>query len=663
MRSFVLDRAGRLVLPSSYTPELDFSGIESLEELDDVVRRDFETKAPSGTEILRRVEAGSYATRYELLRDLALHLFWANRFAVTMYDLLPTRWGDVPRSREDVFLPVLEPWQDADRKIAAVEGLYPSLPPGPGAESEDRIFEVLFDLYRHKRHHATELPAVKPTVAEAVADPGNRTWRLRAYDPDYPVFSHQQIVDCAEDVPELEALHRWAMVLHNQYPWERSQTELVEVASLRDEDHVVLFHPRDRDVLDFLRRVRTGQQAPRTRPAAAPQARPPVQPYPAVQVRRDVAVMPRLEALAVVKGEQPCTNVDLIRNAAYSWSPMTAQEITDKTGIEQRLYTARPLEDLALEAAQRALAVAGREPEEIGAVLFCTCTSTRLMPSTATWLSGQLGMHQTHASVDLVAACAGFPYGLAEATRLLQEVRRPVLVVCGEKFSDKIGTVRPSRMIFGDGAAAVVVGPAPEGAAPDIEVLQTYASGPVSEVNSIVWPNPAFANSITVYGPEVRSLAGRYLRQMIEELRTLPDPDGAADTLLDSIELVVPHQANKTMVTKLATSAGLPAEALYFDIAEVGNVSAASIPIAVADAVRDGVIDRPVRVFAPGFGAGAVGGYAVLRVDPAVVSRDSTAAALAEDAADAGADRAAGATADPTAAGSSADDAALAFGG
>ena len=105
-----------------------------------------------------------------------------------------------------------------------------------------------------------------------------------------------------------------------------------------------------------------------------------------------------------------------------------------------------------------------------------------MIPSVATWLSGQLGIYQTHASFDLVAACAGFPYGLSEATRLLQEVERPVLVVCAEKFSDKIGTVRPSRMIFGDGAAAFVIGPAGDGEPGDIDVLQTYASGPCSEV-------------------------------------------------------------------------------------------------------------------------------------------------------------------------------------
>jgi 3-oxoacyl-(acyl-carrier-protein) synthase III len=298
---------------------------------------------------------------------------------------------------------------------------------------------------------------------------------------------------------------------------------------------------------------------------------------------------------------------------------MTADEIRAKTGIEQRLYSELDLDHMALIAAERALAKAGRRSEEIGAVLFCSCTSTKMMPSLATWLSGQLGMLQTHASVDMVAACAGLPYGLGEAVRLLQEVERPVLVVCGEKFSDKIGTVRTSRMIFGDGAAALVVGPAPAGAEPDVEVFQTYASGPMAEVDSIIWPNPEFDNNITVFGPEVRALVKRYLEQMLAELRALPRPDGGPGSLLDAIDLVVPHQANKTMVVAIARAAGVAPERLYFDIERVGNTSSASIPIALHDAVQEGVLDRPMRVFAPGFGAGAVGGYAVLRVDPAVI--------------------------------------------
>jgi 3-oxoacyl-[acyl-carrier-protein] synthase-3 len=617
MQPFVVNRSGRLVFPSSFVPSLDFSTIRDLDQLASVIRRDFETKAPTGTEIRQRVQTRAYANRYELLRDMALNLFWANRFAMTMYEKRPTRWRDVPRGRQDVFLPVFTPWEDADRTVAAVEAAYGWLPAAWDERVEDTIFGIVFDVFRHRRHHAGELPAVKPTVAEILADPTNRTWRLTSYDPDFPVYGFEQIMDCSEEIAELEALHRWAMVLHDEYPWDRSRTELVEVGQLRDDDYVVPFYPRDREVARFLDRVKAGSTPPTRR--AAPVARQPVEPYPTLAVRSRFEVQPRLEALAVVKGEYVCDNDDLIRNSAYSWSPMTADVIREKTGIEQRLYTARPLEEIAFDAASAALAHAGREPEQIGAVLFCSCTSTRQIPSVATWLSGQLGMYQTHASCDMVAACAGAPYGLAEATRLLQEVRRPVLLVCAEKFSDKIGTVRPSRMIFGDGAAAMIVGVADEGAAPDIEYLQTYASGPVSEVNSIIWPNPEFDNNITVYGPEVRSLAGRYLAQMIGELKALPAPGGAAGSLLDSIELIVPHQANKTMVIDLAAKAGLSADRLYFNIQQVGNVSAASIPLAIHDAVRDGVITEPTRVFAPGFGAGAVGGYAVMRIDPAIV--------------------------------------------
>ena len=621
MQPFVTNRHGKIVFPSNLVPELDLSTVDSLSQLDAVIRRDFETKAPTGTDILRRVEEGGYDSRYELMRDMALNMFWTGRFAHTMYEKRPTRWGDVPRRRTDVFLPVLVPWQDGDRKVDAVRRAFEELPTTWDAAAEESIFRVLFDVFGHRRHHASELSAVKPTVADMLADPTSLTFRLRGYDPDYPTYSHEDVIDCREEQPELEALRRWSMVLHNQYPWDRSQAELIEVGRLRDEDHVVVFHPRDAGVRRFLARL---DRPRRSVPAAvAPVAVPPESPYDAVDVRAQFEVMPRIEALAVVHGERACTNEDLIRNAAYNWSPMSAQEIVDKTGIEERRYTSRSLEEIALQAAQAAMDKAGRGPAEIGAVLVCTCTSTRMIPSVATYVSGQLGIQQTHASYDIVAACAGLPYGLSDAVRLLQEVRRPVLVVCVEKFSDKIGNVRTSRMIFGDGAAALVVGVAPEGTEPDVEYLQTYASGPASEVNSIIWPNPEFDNNITVYGPEVKSLAGRYLAQMIEEISALPGPGGPGSSLLDSIDLVVPHQANRTMVESLARKAGLSTDSLYFNIGTVGNASSASIPLALHDAVRDGVITAPVRVFAPGFGAGAVAGYAVLRVDPAVVAISS----------------------------------------
>jgi len=620
MKPFVVNHHGRLVFPATVLGELDLSVMQTLDQLSAVITRDFEAKAPTGTDIAERVQDGRYPGRFELLRDLGQNLFWVNRYSLPLYDKRPTRWRDMPRRRSDVFLPVLTPWQDGDRKVAAVERAYRELAPSFDEAVEDEIFRLLFDVWGHRRHHATELPAVKPTVAELLGRPDALTFVLPEHDPDYPVFGTSAILDAHCDVPELEALTRWAMVLHDQYPWERARTELRPLSEVGDDEFVVAFHPRNRDVTAFLDRVRSGPtHTPRSVGEPAP-TRAPVRPFPPVRVAQTFELQPVLESLAVARGEFVCSNDDVIRNASFSWSPMSAAEISRKTGIDARRYSARALEHLALDAARDALAHAGRQPEEIGAVLVATCTSTRLIPSVACWLSGELGLMQTHASADIVAACAGLPYGLSEAVRLLQEVRRPVLLVCAEKFSDKIGAVRTSRMIFGDGAAAMVVAPAPEGAAGDVEVLQTYASGPHAQVNSIIWPNPEFDNDITVYGPQVKALVARYLGQMLEELTALPGPGGDGAALLDAVDLIVPHQANRTMVVDLAEKAGLRAEQLYFNIAEVGNISSASIPLAIFDAVRDGVIDRPLRVFAPGFGAGAVGGYAVLRIDPAIAA-------------------------------------------
>ncbi|MEO7656650.1 MAG: 3-oxoacyl-[acyl-carrier-protein] synthase III C-terminal domain-containing protein [Sphingomicrobium sp.] len=623
MKSFVLNRHGSLVLPANLFAQLDFSVIGSLDQFEAIVKRDMESKAPTGSQILELIESGGYGSRVELLRDVALNLYWVNRNTLTLYNKRPMRWRDVPRNRPDLFLPVQAPWQDAERKIASMRAAYDGLPTSnpAAASSEDEIFDLLYEIVRYKRHHATYMPAIKPTVAEFLAKPDNLTTVLDRHDPNFLVFTERDIVDCREDVPELEAIHRWVMLLHNLYPWDRSRQRLARPDEIGEDDFVIVFEPRNREVLAFINRVKEAQSAPPTAPPPRTQVEPkqPIRPYPPIMVRKRFKVMPRIEALAASPGEQVCTNEDVIRNSAMNWSPMTAAEISSKTGIEARCYTNRTLEEIALDVSQSALKHSGRQPEEIGAVLFCSCTSTRLIPSVATWLSAELGIYQTHNSSDIVAACAGMPYGLSEALRILDEVNRPVLLVCAEKFSDKIGNVRTSRMLFGDGAAAIIIAPAPEGSEPDIDIVQTYASGPQKEVNAIVWPNPDFDNNITVYGPPVRALAQRYLIQMLDELRSIPGIHGG-EKMIDEIDLVVPHQANKTMVTELAVEAGLTPDQLYFNIQRVGNTSAASIPLAIYDAVVEGVIDKPMRLFAPGFGAGAVGGYSVLRIDPAIVA-------------------------------------------
>src|SRR5437762_11022548 len=108
MKPFVINRYGRIVFPFNFVPTFDFSVFDSLEQFSAVIRRDFEDKAPAEGDILSRIIGGGYKTRYELLRDLASTLFWANRYGITLYEKRPTRWRDVPRFRDEVFLPVFK---------------------------------------------------------------------------------------------------------------------------------------------------------------------------------------------------------------------------------------------------------------------------------------------------------------------------------------------------------------------------------------------------------------------------------------------------------------------------------------------------------------------------------------------------------------------------
>jgi 3-oxoacyl-[acyl-carrier-protein] synthase-3 len=128
MHSYEINKHGKIVFPSNCFPDLDLSTFESLDQLDAVVKRDFDFKAPTGTEILEQIKTGGYQSKFALMRDMALNLFWANRFKLTMYDVRPTRWADVPRSRDNLFVPILAPWQDSETKVAAVLSAYPNLP-------------------------------------------------------------------------------------------------------------------------------------------------------------------------------------------------------------------------------------------------------------------------------------------------------------------------------------------------------------------------------------------------------------------------------------------------------------------------------------------------------------------------------------------------------
>ena len=158
---------------------------------------------------------------------------------------------------------------------------------------------MLFDVYRHKLHHATELSAIKLTVAGG-AGRGRRglTYCLSSYDPDFPVYGYDEILDCSEEQPELEALMRMAMVMHNQYPWDRSQAMRLEDGR-PDRPTMSSWsssRPRNREVREFIRRARTGSpprpvhQRPRRRQRA--RSRPPSRSRRSIVAER-FAVKPR----------------------------------------------------------------------------------------------------------------------------------------------------------------------------------------------------------------------------------------------------------------------------------------------------------------------------------------------------------------------------------
>ncbi len=219
---------------------------------------------------------------------------------------------------------------------------------------------------------------------------------------------------------------RQTMILHNQYRWDRDRMRVIEVGKLARRRLRGRVPAAQRRSVQFIRRVKGGRRSP-AGPAPPGRVsgahRRPIRPSTCARASR---CMPRLEALAVYKGERACTNDDLIRNAAYSWSPMTA----DRDRGQDRhpaaaVHRAGSRPHLAARRARPRWQGRDAGPRRSAPCIFCSCTSAKMMPSLATWLSGQLGMFQTHVSGDMVAACAGLPYGSREAIRLLQEVRAP----------------------------------------------------------------------------------------------------------------------------------------------------------------------------------------------------------------------------------------------
>ena len=191
----------------------------------------------------------------------------------------------------------------------------------------------------------------------------------------------------------------------------REQAALVPVEELHDDDYVVVFRPRDSEVQHFLSRIASGHVPKKAHPAS-PKICEPIRPYPAIDVRNDLAVQPRIEAIAACRaiwvhqrGPHPQQRLQLVAHVA--------DEILAKTGIEQRRYTSESLEGLSLRAARSALAHAQVGPDQVGAVIVCTCTSLGCYRQSrpgfpARWASSRRTARST-LSLRVPASATGWP--------------------------------------------------------------------------------------------------------------------------------------------------------------------------------------------------------------------------------------------------------------
>lgn len=311
-----------------------------------------------------------------------------------------------------------------------------------------------------------------------------------------------------------------------------------------------------------------------------------------------------IQGLGVYIPPRILTNDDLARmvDTSDEW-------ITTRTGIKRRHIAgpAQATSDLALIAAQRALADAGVAGEDLDLIIVGTATPDMVFPATACLLQPHLGAKQAGA-FDLLAACSSFVYGLITVGQLISSgAIRTALVVGAETLSRLVDWKdRTTCVLIGDGAGAAVVARSSGGAG--IQSGVVGADGAAGDVLKL----PAGGSRIPMTTEAIeRNLHRAYMDgQAVFKLavRTIPglirDAVAKAGWTLGDVDLVVPHQANLRIIEAMADQLALPMEKFVVNIQEYGNTSAASVPIALYEAVQAGQIRDGDRIVLAAFGGG-----------------------------------------------------------
>lgn len=285
--------------------------------------------------------------------------------------------------------------------------------------------------------------------------------------------------------------------------------------------------------------------------------------------------------------------------------------IVSRSGIHERCLAAdnELTSDLALMASRRALEAAGIEASDLDLIIVATTSPDQVFPSTACILQQKLGVHGFPA-FDMQAVCAGFVYALTTATQFIQGgAAKHVLVVGAEVLSRLLDwNDRTTCVLFGDGAGAVVLKADEE---TGILRTQLHADGrykdilnlPSNIADGAIRGNPyVFMDGQAVFKFAVNAL-GECAASILEE-------EGLS---VEQLDWLVPHQANIRIIDAVGKRLGLPSEKVVVTLARQGNTSAASIPLALDTAVRDGRIQRGQLVLMEGIGGGLAWGSVLMR--------------------------------------------------
>ena len=305
------------------------------------------------------------------------------------------------------------------------------------------------------------------------------------------------------------------------------------------------------------------------------------------------------------------SNADLAADLAQQGVETSDEWIVERTGIRARHFAAPDVacSDLAVEAARRAIEAAGVVADDLDLIIVATSTPDMVFPSTATMVQHKLGTAGCPA-FDVQAVCSGFIYALTVADSMIRAgSAKKALVIGAEVFSRILDFKdRTTCVLFGDGAGAVVIGASDE---PGILATDIHADGKHRDILCV----PGHVSGGNVLGDPVLKMDGQAVFKLaVGVLEETARASLAKAGLQDSdIDWLIPHQANIRIMQSTARKLKMPAEKVVVTVDQHGNTSAASIPLALDAAVRDGRIQRGQHLMLEGVGGGFTWGSVLVK--------------------------------------------------